>query len=143
MDREEGRTRCLGLDVGDRWVGVALGDPSGVLASPLTIIGRREETADLAAITAIIEEHNVGRVIVGLPYSTDGSLGPQAEKVMAFTRQLRGRTTVPVEFRDESLTTVTAQHLMREARPRRNRPPARDDAVAAALILQGYLDERG
>jgi len=133
--------RCLGLDIGDRWIGVALSDPLGKLASPLTIIRRQDELADLEAIVGIISQHGVNLVIVGLPRSMDGSLGMQAEKVEAFTRQLRCKTKVPVEFRDERLTTVSAKRLMRESSNKKTKRKTRDDAVAAALILQGFLDE--
>ncbi len=138
---EVNKTRSLGLDIGDKWIGVALSDPQGLLASPLTIINRRDETTDITAITDIVSQHQVGQIIVGLPRSMDGSLGQQAEKVKVFTQGLRSHTNVPVEFRDERLTTVSAKRLMRAAETKRNRRKARDDAIAAALILQGYLDE--
>ena len=134
-------TRILGLDIGDKRIGVALSDPSGKLASPLTIINRSHEMADLEAITSIINKYDVKRVIVGLPRSMDGSLGKQAEKVEAFTRKLCNYTQVPVEFRDERLTTVSARRLIRASRTRKARKEAKDDAIAAALILQGFLDE--
>ena len=118
---------------------MALSDPGGILASPLKIIDRSDEEADIAAITGMVEQYQVGQIIVGLPRSMDGSLGRQAEKVIAFTRELGNRTDVPVDFRDERLSTVAAQRLVREAG--RKRRKGRDDAIAAALILQGYLDE--
>jgi len=124
-------------------VGVALSDPQGVLASPLTIITRQNETADIEAIINIISQHQVERVVVGLPRSMDGSLGNQAEKVKAFVQKLSSQTKVSVEFRDERLTTVSAQRLMQAASAKKTRKGAKhDDAIAAALILQGYLDER-
>ncbi len=133
------KTRSLGLDIGDRRIGVAMSDPQGILASPLTIIDRTDEPSDINAILAIVEQNEVGVVIAGLPLSLRGDIGPQAEKVSRFIRELSKHTKVPVEFRDERLTTVSAQRLMRTlGKPRR----ARDDAVAAALILQEYLDER-
>jgi len=135
------KTRTLGLDIGDKRIGVALGDPAGILASPFTIIERQDDITDVTAITAIINQHDVNRVIVGLPRSLDGSLGKQAEKVQAFTQKLASHTDVPVEFRDERLTTVSAKRLMQAANTKRARRRARDDAIAAALILQGYLDE--
>ena len=132
-------TRSLGLDIGDKWVGVSLSDPLGILASPLTIINRGgNEKAGLEAIIGIIDQHQVGKVIAGLPRSMDGSIGKQAEKVKAFVRELCNRTEVPIEFRDERLSTVSARRLMREAG---KTGKVRDDAIAAALILQGYLDE--
>ncbi len=130
--------RVLGLDIGDKRVGVALSDPQGILASPLTIIDRIDDQADMEAILAIIKQNEVRRIIVGLPLSMDGSLGEQAKKVKAFAQKLSDHTEVPIEFRDERLTTVSAQRLMRDLRKTRK---ARDDAVAAALILQSYLDE--
>ncbi|HCP60820.1 MAG TPA: Holliday junction resolvase RuvX [Dehalococcoidia bacterium] len=131
----------MGLDIGDKRIGVALSDPEGILASPLTIIERSGDSTDMEAITSIIHQHQVGRVIVGLPRSMDGSIGRQAEKVESFTQELRNRTHAPVEFRDERLTTVSARRLMREAAAGKSRRRVRDDAAAAALILQGYLDE--
>ena len=133
------KTRSLGLDIGDRRIGVAMSDPQGILASPLTIIERTDEPADISAILAIIEQNEVGMVIAGLPLSLRGDIGPQAAKVSDFIRELSKHTKVPVELRDERLTTVSARRLMRTlGKPRK----ARDDAVAAALILQEYLDER-
>jgi len=133
--------RSLSLDVGDKRIGVALSDPQGLLASPLTIINRSDETADIKAIIDIINQHQVGQIIVGLPYSMNGSLGEQAEKVKTFTQKLCSHTEVSVEFRDERLTTVSAKRLMRAAKTRKGRKQVPDDAIAAALILQGYLDE--
>jgi len=120
---------------------VALSDPQGILASPLTIIDCSDEASDIATITAIVNQHGVERIVVGLPRSMDGSLGKQAEKVKAFTRNLCCHIAVPLEFRDERLTTVSAKRLARAAATKKNRGKVRYDAAAAALILQGYLDE--
>ncbi|MDD5082024.1 MAG: Holliday junction resolvase RuvX [Dehalococcoidales bacterium] len=139
--REVRATRILGLDIGDRRIGVALSDPDGKLATPFSIIDCQDDTADVAAIIAIVNQQQVERIIVGLPRSMDGALGRQAEKVAAFTRRLSAQTPVPVEFRDERLTTVSARRLIREANNRKSKKKTRDDAIAAALILQGYLDE--
>lgn len=119
---------------------MALSDPSGVLASPLTIIQRIDERQDIKAVIDIVDQHQVGKIVVGLPLSLNGSLGKQAEKVQVFIQSLCSRTGVPVEFRDERLTTVSAMRLMKAA-TKKTRRKATDDAVAAALILQGYLDE--
>jgi len=134
------KTRSLGLDIGDKRIGVALSDPDGILASPLTIINRKEERLDIEAITNIVNQHQVRQIIIGLPRSMDGSIGKQAEKVKAFTQKLCQHTQVPVEFRDERLSTVSAKRLMQSV-SKKTRKKARDDAIAAALILQGYLDE--
>ncbi len=118
---------------------MAMSDPQGILASPLTIINRTDEPSDISAILAIIEQNQVGVVVVGLPLSLNGNIGPQAEKVSGFVRELRKHTQVPLELRDERLTTVSARRLMRMTR---KGGKVRDDAMAAALILQGYLDEK-
>ena len=134
-------TRSLGLDIGDKRIGVALSDPGSILASPLTIIDRGDERQALEAIINIINQHQVKQIVVGLPRSMNGSIGHQAEKVQAFVQRLCSHTEVPVEFRDERLTTVSAKRLMQAANTKKTKRKARDDAVAAALILQGYLDE--
>ncbi|MFC2071934.1 Holliday junction resolvase RuvX [Chloroflexota bacterium] len=134
-------TRCLGLDIGDKRIGVALSDPGGILASPLTIIDCMGDSQDIEAIINIINQHQVEQIVVGLPRSMDGSIGKQAEKVEAFVQRLCRHTEVPVEFRDERLTTVSAKRLMQAASTKKTKRKVRDDAAAAALILQGYLDE--
>lgn len=120
---------------------MALSDAESILASPFTIINCKDDIADVEAITSIISQQQVKKVIVGLPRSMDGSLGKQAEKVRAFTQKLCSHTEVPVEFRDERLTTVSAKRLMRAANTKKTKSKARYDAIAATLILQGYLDE--
>jgi len=133
--------RCLGLDVGEKRIGVALSDPAGILASPLTIVERTDDEPALQAIVDIIERHQVSKIIAGLPRSMNGRLGDQAQRVKVFIDELSHLTEAPVEFRDERLTTVAAQRLMRATPTRKARRKRRDDAIAAALILQGYLDE--
>jgi putative Holliday junction resolvase len=133
------KTRSLGLDIGDRRIGVAMSDPGGILASPLTIINRTDEKSDIGAILVIIDQNQVVVVVVGLPLSMNGSIGPQAVKVQDFARQLSRHTEVPIEFRDESLTTVDARRIIKMNRKSRK---TKDDAMAAALILQSYLDEK-
>ena len=121
---------------------MALSDPGGILASPFTIINRRDEITDVEAIITIVSQHQVEQVIVGLPRSLDGSLGKQAEKVKALTQKLCEYTEVPVAFRDERLSTVLAKRLMQAVNTKKARKKARDDAIAAAIILQSYLDEK-
>ncbi len=128
--------------MGDRRIGVALCDPEGILASPFTVIERKEESVDAEAIASIAKDKQVAQIIVGLPHTLSGSIGTQAEKVKAFVEVLRERTTVPIEFRDEGLTTVSAKRLMREAGAKEKKKKMEYDAIAAAIILQGYLDEK-
>ena len=129
----------MGLDIGDVRIGVALSDPQGILASPLTIITRTDEKADIEAVIDITRQNQVGRVIIGLPFSMDGSLGRQAEKVKEFVTELSRHTEVPVEFRDERLSTVSVKRMVQGVK--KTGKGTRYDAMAAALILQGYLDE--
>jgi putative holliday junction resolvase len=138
--------RCLGLDIGDKRTGVALSDPLGILASPLLVFDHRDDEADIAAILEMVKRYEVQYIIVGLPQSMDGSLGSQAEKVKLFTDKLRLLSPVPVESRDERLTTVTAKRLMQESGSRKTLKNIKFrkgeyDAAAAAVILQSYLNE--
>jgi putative Holliday junction resolvase len=133
--------RSLGLDVGDARIGVALSDPEGILASPFSVIDRKEDSLAVKAILDIIKQKKVGQIIVGLPLSMDRSLGWQVDKVKGFVRRLSRYTKVPVDYRDERLTTVMAQRLRRLSGGKKGRGKASDDAQAAALILQNYLDE--
>jgi len=134
--------RILGIDVGDRRIGLALSDPGGILASPLTIIEHNTELEDIEAILKIVKEREVGRIIVGLPRLMNGDIGPQAKKVQAFTETLRSHTDIPIEFRDERLTTVTAVLLKEETSRKKKNQKIRYDAMAAAVILQEYLEEQ-
>jgi putative Holliday junction resolvase len=129
----------LGLDVGDSRIGVALSDPLGIMASPLTIISRTDSEADIAAIVDIIRKNDVGLIVVGLPLSMDGSLGRQAEKVQDFIAELSRHNDTPVEYKDERLSTVVARRIIR--RVRKTDRTTRYDSAAAALILQAYLDD--
>ena len=120
---------------------MALSDPSGILATPLTIIERKDDATDIAVITKIIEEKQVAKVIAGMPYARDGGIGHQAGKVQTFAERLRSQLKIPMEFRDERLSTATAQRLIREAATKKTTKKVPDDAIAAAVILQDYLDE--
>ncbi len=133
--------RILGLDIGDRRIGVALSDPTGLLARPLTIIQRKGEEADVAAIVRLVAEHQAGQVLAGLPLSLDGSLGPQAAKVKSFLGKLAPALPVPLETRDERFSTATARELRLASGMKKKKRQAPDDAAAAAVILQSYLDE--
>ena len=134
--------RVLGLDVGDRRIGLALSDPGGVLASPLTIVEHTTESQDIEAILKIAQERGAKRIIVGLPRLMNGDIGPQAQKVQAFAEAMRLHANIPIEYRDERLTTVTAQHLHQESSSKKKKGIVRYDAMAAAVILQDYLEEQ-
>ena len=133
--------RLLSLDIGDRRIGVAMSDPSGFLASPLTIIERKTVSEDILAIAVIIKNNDIGQIVIGLPLQSDGGSGTQSEKVMSFAQKLVDSIKVPVDFRDESYTTASARQLMLQTKSKKVRRNTRDDAIAAAFILQHYLDE--
>ncbi|MBT9149631.1 MAG: Holliday junction resolvase RuvX [Dehalococcoidia bacterium] len=132
--------RFLGLDVGDKRIGVAMSDPLGILASALTLIEGKSDSAALEAILDLVEKNEVGCVVVGLPRSMDGSVGKQAARVDAFVKELSKLTDVPIKMWDERLSTIAADRLLRDAGRDRHQIKNRRDAVAAAVILQGYLD---
>lgn len=136
----EGKTRVLGLDVGERRIGVAISDGMGMLATPYEALQRRSLEQDIAAIVAVVQEEEVAQIIVGMPLSLDGSVGPQAKRTTAFYEALKAASPVPVKTWDERFSSVEAEHRLREAgvSPSRNR--ARLDASAAAVVLQAYLD---
>jgi putative Holliday junction resolvase len=134
--------RFLGLDVGDRTIGVALSDESATIASGLETYRRVGPKKDLKAVQELVRRHGVGEVVVGLPLSLDGSTGPQALKVLAFIEALRPVVRIPVVPWDERFTTVAAQQALIEADVSRKGRRAVVDKVAAILILQNYLDYR-
>ena len=134
--------RAMALDVGQRRIGIALSDPDGSLAYARGVIKRGKLNHDLDEIAAVVEEEEVEVVVVGLPRSLDGTLGPQAERVQRFADPLRQRLSVPVEFWDERLSTVAANRALEEAGVPARERRERIDAAAAALILQAYLDYR-
>lgn len=129
--------RVLALDVGERRIGVAVSDPSGTLATPHGVIRRRSKTEDFASVVRLVAELGVERVVVGLPLASDGQPGPQARRIARYARALANSLNVPVEFYDESLSTLTAEALLAHSGGKGRTPI---DAAAAAVILQDYLD---
>lgn len=132
--------RLLGLDVGDRRIGVALSDPDGIMAGALTTIQRKNLEIDLGTIMALVRDEDAGGIVVGLPRSLDGTIGPQAQKVLDFVDKLAEASPVPVETWDERLSTVAADRIMGEMGIRADKRKERRDSLAASIILQGYLD---
>jgi len=132
--------RILALDVGNKRVGVAISDPSQVLARSLKVIPRRSAEDDCDAVARLVEEYEAERVVVGYPRSLDGTVGKQAEEVERYAEDLAKTLDVPVVLWDERFSTVSAERLMREAGQGGRKGRERVDAVAAAVILQDYLD---
>lgn len=135
--------RVLALDVGSKRIGVAISDPTGFLASPLMVIERRSLRSDIAMIATLLRQEEAERVVVGLPLSLSGAVGPQALAVLEFKEALDKALDVSVETWDERFSTVDAQEALRSQGVRGRKQRKRIDAAAAAVILQGYLDAQG
>jgi len=132
----------LGVDVGAVRIGVAVSDPSGVLASPLATVQRDlARGSDLDVLARLVQDHDVVEVVVGLPRSLSGRIGPAARAVQEYAATLAGRVApVPVTLSDERLTTVQATRTLSGQGVRGKRQRAVVDQAAAVLILQSWLD---
>ena len=134
--------RLLGLDVGTKTVGLALSDPSHTVASPLQTIRRTKFMRDAEELEAIISEHDVGGLVVGLPLNMDGSEGRACQSVRQFAANIVARNDLPLAFQDERLSTAAVERmLVKEANMTRARRTKVVDKAAAAYILQGALDQ--
>jgi putative holliday junction resolvase len=134
--------RALALDVGQRRIGLAISDSGGLLATPYTTITVKTPEEDIAAILTIAKQEQIALIVVGLPLSLDGTVGPQARFTLDFCDALRVASHVPVETWDERYSTVEAEVRLREAGVAPSRHRARLDAAAATVLLQSYLDAR-
>ncbi|WP_099192142.1 Holliday junction resolvase RuvX [Tepidibacter mesophilus] len=132
--------RIMGLDVGNKTIGVAVSDLMGLTAQGITTIRRKGIKTDLIELDRIIKEKEVTEIVVGLPKNMNGTLGPQSEKVVKFTEKLKTITDLEIKFWDERLTTVAAERSLIEADVSRQKRKKVIDMLAAVLILQGYLD---
>jgi putative Holliday junction resolvase len=132
--------RLLGLDVGERRIGVAISAPEGTLAVPLRIIECRGVAIDLATIAEIARSERVEGLVVGFPRSMDGSVGAQARRVEAFAKRAGEACCLPVELWDERLTSVQAARVAPGSK--RSKRGTHKDDIAAAIILQSYLERR-
>jgi putative Holliday junction resolvase len=134
--------RVLGLDLGERRIGLAVSDAEGRIAFPAGALTRRGRRSDLAALRALVIERGVERIVVGLPLHMSGRAGAEAASAKAFADELAGATGVPVDTFDERWTTREAERALREAGARPSRRRADVDSVAAALLLRAYLESR-
>jgi len=132
--------RLLGLDVGEKTIGLALSDTTLTVASPMTTIRRGKFAADAERIAGIAAEEGVGGLVLGLPINMDGSEGPRCQSVRQFARNLGARLPLPFAFWDERLSTAAVEREMIAADMTRKRRAEIIDRVAAAYILQGCLD---
>jgi putative Holliday junction resolvase len=132
--------RIGGLDVGDRRIGVAISDEKGWTAQGLQVLTRTTLDADLAALGACFSPYTPSTIVIGFPKNMNGTIGPQAEKVLDFARRVEGALGIPIVMWDERLSTVGAERVLLEADLSRAKRRKVIDKVAAVFILQGYLD---
>ena len=134
--------RIMGLDVGDKTIGVAVSDLMGLTAQGVKTIKRVGKKKDIEALKEIIKERQVNKIVSGLPKSMNGTLGPQGEKVIKFCELLEEETGIKIEYWDERLSTVAAERTLIQGNVRRENRKGVIDMVAAVIILQGYLDRQ-
>ena len=133
--------RYIGLDVGDRTIGLAVSDPLGYTAQGITTVRRKSLEQDLQNLKEIFSDYTIEAIVVGLPKNMNGTIGPQAEKVMAFGEALKEEFGLEIVYWDERLTTMAAHRVMIEADFSRKKRKTLVDKIAATYILQGYLDK--
>jgi putative Holliday junction resolvase len=132
--------RLLGVDLGEKTIGLALSDTLRTVATPMETLARGKFSSDAIKIEKIITDHNVGGLIVGLPLNMDGSDGPSAQSARAFARNFAARSHVPIVLQDERLSTAAVTRTLIDADASRKRRSEVVDKMAAAYILQGVLD---
>lgn len=135
--------RVLGLDVGDKTIGVAVSDPLGITAQGITTIRRESNKKDYQAIKDLIDEYDSNRIVVGLPKNMNNTIGPQSEKVMKFAEKIKNKYNVEIIYIDERMTTMSAERILIEGNVRRENRKKYIDKLAATYILQTYLNSKG
>nr|WP_321252231.1 Holliday junction resolvase RuvX [uncultured Ruegeria sp.] len=133
-------TALMGLDLGEKTIGVAVSDRMRGVASPLETVRRKKFTLDSARLLEIVADREIGGILLGLPKNMDGTEGPRCQSTRAFARNLSRQTDLPIGFWDERLSTVAAEKALLEADTTRKRRGQVIDHVAAGYILQGALD---
>ena len=134
--------RIMGLDVGDKTIGVAVSDLMGLTAQGVKTVKRVGKKKDIEALKEIIKERQVNKIVSRLPKNMNGTLGPQGEKVIKFCELLEEETGIKIEYWDERLSTVAAERTLIQGNVRRENRKGVIDMVAAVIILQGYLDRQ-
>ena len=135
--------RIMGVDYGEKRVGLALSDPLGITAQPLECIERENDAQVAGELERLIQTHDIERVVVGLPINLSGNDSPQTKRARRFISRLRKNLGVKIETWDERLSSDEAERALIDMDVRRSRRKERRDIVAAQLILQGYLDTKG
>lgn len=132
----------MGLDVGDKTIGVALSDPMFLLANALETIKRKKASVDIERIKELVEENDVNLIVVGLPKNMNNTIGPQAMRVISFVDLLKKQVDVEVVYEDERMTTIQSEAVLMDMEVRRENRKKYIDKIAATFILQTYLDRR-
>ena len=132
--------RLIGLDVGDRTIGVAVSDLLMITAQGVTTIKRTNLKTDIQELKKIIDEYKVTKIIVGIPKMMDGTVGIQGEKVIEFTEKMKAKIDLPVDFQDERLTTALSEKILISADVKRNKRKEVIDKLAAVQILTTYME---
>lgn len=132
----------MGLDVGDKTIGVALSDPMFLLAQAKETIKRKKASLDIQRLVEIIDEDGVELIVVGLPKNMNNTIGPQSMKVMSFVDLLKKQTDVEIVYEDERMTTIQSESVLIDMKVRRENRKQHIDKIAATFILQTYLDRR-
>jgi len=139
--RDKKIMRFMGLDIGSHTIGMALSDELGMTAQSLKTIKRKSMEEDLREIKRVIDQFKIEKIVVGLPKNMDGTLGKQAERVLRWIKASREKIFLPMVTWDERLSTVGASKILIEADLSRKKRKKVIDQLAAAFILQGYLDQ--
>lgn len=137
LDKTSGRT--ISLDIGTKTIGVAVSDEFGITANAVSTIRRENEKKDLAQLRDIIEQYSPRKILVGIPYNQDGSLGSRAKSIKKFSERVRDSLGLPVKYWDESFSTKTAEQTLIEAGMGRKKRKTVIDKMAATVILEEYL----
>jgi putative Holliday junction resolvase len=132
--------RILGLDVGNKRIGVAVSDPLGITAQGIGVIHRKNIKEDINKISGFIKQYDVEKVLLGLPKNMNGTIGPQSELVKEFGDKIKNKLKIEVDYWDERLTSVAAERVLIDADLSRKKRKTVIDEVAAVLILQNYLE---
>lgn len=132
----------MGLDVGNKTIGVALSDPMFLLANALETIKRKKASIDIDRIKELVEENDVNLIVVGLPRNMNNTIGPQAMRVISFVDLLKKQVDVEIVYEDERMTTIQSEAVLMDMEVRRENRKKYIDKIAATFILQTYLDRR-
>lgn len=135
-------SRIMGLDVGNKTIGVALSDPMFLLANGLETIKRKNASSDIERLKEIINDNDVELLVVGLPKNMNNTIGPQAMRVMSFVDLIKKQVDIEIVYQDERMTTIQSEAVLIDMDVRRENRKKYIDKIAATFILQTYLDRR-